>query len=277
MVNMKKIIALLLTAVMAAAFAVTLSAEPASEQRVFDNADLFSIEEEAVIEDTVKDFITTTNMDCVVLTSQDSLGNSAMETADDFYDYGGFGIGEDASGMLFLIDMDNREIYISTSGEAIDYLYDSRIDNLLDYAYEDVSNEDYAGAAVVTLIHAKEYIASGVKGEGRVDTDKEGFPSIGEWIIVALISLAVASIAGAIACANVKGKYKMTAGGHEYNFRENADALIVRRQDDFVNQTLTSHRIETTSSSGGGHSSGRSSSVHRSSSGRSHGGGGRRF
>ena len=39
-------------------------------------------------------------------------------------------------GLALLIDMDNREITVSTSGIAIRYLTDERIENILDAGYD---------------------------------------------------------------------------------------------------------------------------------------------
>ena len=51
---------------------------------------------------------------------------------DDFYDEHDFGIGSRRSGALLLIDMDNREAYISTKGYAITLYSDARIEAMLD-------------------------------------------------------------------------------------------------------------------------------------------------
>ena len=60
---------------------------------------------------------------------------------------GGFGTGSDQSGILFLIDMDNRELYISTNGQMIRYMTDSRINDVLDDVYNYAADADYYGAA----------------------------------------------------------------------------------------------------------------------------------
>ena len=49
------------------------------------------------------------NMDVVIATTDDAEGKSAETYCEDFYINGGFGTGKDYSGVIFLIDMDNRE------------------------------------------------------------------------------------------------------------------------------------------------------------------------
>ena len=104
--------------------------------RVFDYADLFSGGEEARLNEKLLEFIEKSEMDAVVVTIDDAEGKSSAAYADDFYDYNGFGRQEDHRGALFLIDMDNREIYLSTTGLMIRYMTDARVERLLDEAYE---------------------------------------------------------------------------------------------------------------------------------------------
>ena len=58
------------------------------------------------------------------VTTDDAQGKSATAYADDFFDEHST---EQEDGVALLIDMDNREITISTCGIAIRYLTDSRI------------------------------------------------------------------------------------------------------------------------------------------------------
>ena len=41
------------------------------------------------------------NMDIVIVTTNDAAGKTSREYADDFFDYGGFGVGPDYDGILF--------------------------------------------------------------------------------------------------------------------------------------------------------------------------------
>ena len=46
-------------------------------------------------------------------------GKTATEYADDAFDYDGYGLGEDKAGILFLVDMGDRNWATSTHGYAI--------------------------------------------------------------------------------------------------------------------------------------------------------------
>ena len=55
--------------------------------------------------------------DVAAVTVDESPG-TAQQLADDIFDYCGFGYGASKDGVLLLIDMDNREVAITTTGEA---------------------------------------------------------------------------------------------------------------------------------------------------------------
>ena len=86
-----------------------------------------------------------------------------------------------------------------------------------------------------------------------------------------IVALLVGLVCGGIFFGIINARYKMKTGTYTYPFREKGKIQLIRRDDIFVNQTVTRRRIERDPPSGGG---GRSS-VHTSGSGRSHGGGGR--
>ena len=79
---------------------------------------------------------------------------------------------EQEDGVALLIDMDNREITISTCGIAIRYLTDSRIDNILDAAYAKISNGDYNGCMHSMLTGVETYYEKGIS-EGQYNYDSE--------------------------------------------------------------------------------------------------------
>ena len=96
--------------------------------RVFDEAGLFSAEEVQELETRIDEVRDSQDADLAVLTVEDAQGESAESYADDFYDSHGLGVGDDASGILLSIDMDNREIYVSTTGYAMKVLTDARVE-----------------------------------------------------------------------------------------------------------------------------------------------------
>ena len=90
-----------------------------ASEKVYDFAGLLTESEEASLYNKIMTFINTYNMDMAVVTIDNNNKASTMAYADDFYDYNDFGVGSTFDGLLFLIDMDNREMWISPTGEAI--------------------------------------------------------------------------------------------------------------------------------------------------------------
>lgn len=258
------------------------------DQRVFDDAGLFTGSETEAMETEIAALQKKMKMDVVVVTADDTGGKTAVEYADDFYDYGMFGTGKDYNGLLFLIDMDNRELTISTSGIMRRYLTDKRIESMLDGIYEYASQADYAGCVEQFLADTLKYYNKGIQAGQYLYDVETGKISIHrsirwyEW----LLALGVSLFTAFSACISVQRKYSMKleqrqASNYNLAYRANCSFAMENQSDNLVNKYVTQAIIPKTTSSGGG-SGGRSggsgrSSVHRSSSGRSHGGGSRKF
>lgn len=268
---------------------------------IFDNADLFNDEEEQKLAVSIGKAEMEMGMDMVIVTADDAGGKDSQEFADDFYDEGGFGTGDDYSGVLFLIDMDNRELTISTSGKMIDILTDERIDTILDGVYTYAAENQFYQAADRFVSITKAFCVRGTeKGQYRYDTETAGQEAvsgktvnsdIGRKISLAEIlgSAVIAAVTALIACVSVKNSYAMKNGDRQVSnfnlsYRSGCNFICTPGDERLVNRFVTKRRISTSggrmSGSSGGSSFGNSggrSSVHHSSSGRSHGGGSRKF
>ena len=78
------------------------------KEKVYDFANLLTDEEEKKLYNSINEYIEKYDMDMAVVTIDKNNKASAMDYADDFYDYNNFGIGSTHDGLLFLIDMDTR-------------------------------------------------------------------------------------------------------------------------------------------------------------------------
>ena len=265
------------------------------QTRVFDQAGLFSETEIIQLEEKIAQCRKSTKMDVVIVSAYADGERSAEEYADDYYDYGGFGVGKKASGVLLLYYMDGPgqpggECYISTTGTMINMLTDERIESILDDVYGDLGNRDFAGAAEHFLEDVKAYVKEGVEsGQYTYDRDTG---EIVRYHSIRLYEVAIAVvIAGILAgsvCLDVKKRYAMKQSSREVSnslqaYRADCAFHFSVAGDKMVNKYVRSVPIprNTSSGSGGrGHSGSSSagrSTIHTSSSGSSHGGGGRRF
>ena len=260
------------------------------QQRVFDEAQLFTADEIQGLEASIAQFQKDTGMDFVLHTSMKDHGNEDSDyeaAADDYYDHGGFGFGDEYDGLIYYLNMNYQIQTISTSGRMIDFLTDERVENVLDASYDRLRAADYAATAQITLDRVKDYVKAGIpEGQYRFDvitgqqlTPRHKALTINEILISALIALVV----GFISTKAVTGNYQLKGSTYRYNYRDNMDVKLTAKEDTFLRSS--SSRMAKAQSSGGGSGGGGSSSGNRSggssvrtsSSGRSHGGGSRRF
>lgn len=240
----------------------------AREIKVIDQANLFSSAERKKIEDQAYAFAEESNMDAIVVTTNDAEGKTAEAYADDYYDNSPYGFGSDKSGFLFLIDMDNRTYHISTTGKTIKLFTDQRIERMLDRAEGDMRDGDYAAAASSVLADAISY-----GRDVKYDNQTGRFKKIQRvtWI-EGLIALIAAVVAGIVSFSSVYGTYNLKHSTYKYSYRDKGHLALKQKEDQLVNTATTSRYIPPSNSGGGG-----GSSTHTSSGGSSHGGGGRSF
>lgn len=257
------------------------------KERVFDGAGLFDEQEKEVLEERITSMREDMNMDVVIVTTDDAEGRSAEQYAENFYVEGNFGTGKDYSGVLFLIDMDNREIYIAPVGTMNRFLTDQRWNAILDDAYEGVSSGDYGASAEAFLSGVRKYYKAGIPG-GQYNYDRDtGKISVYRSIrwYEAAIAILVALLAAVLPCLGVVSRYSMKkernqAENYLKAYRADCGFQFSVNAEHLINKTVT-HVIIPRNQSGGHGSGGSSSSSHRStthsSGGRSFGGGGRKF
>ena len=244
-------------------------AQSDSIQHAVDQADILTSQEEQAIGNRIEEMSEKWKQDFVVVTTYDAEGKDSEEYADDYYDDHGY----QENGILYLVDLDNSNVWISTSGSMIRFLTDSRIDRVIDAGYSQLKSQNYGEGFLAMLDQTDTYMEAGILDNQYtydVETGKVNRHyglTAGEIIVALLVGLAC----GGIFFGVINARYKMRTGTYTYPFREKGKIQLIRRDDIFVNQTVTRRRIERNPPSGGG---GRSS-VHTSGSGRSHGGGGR--
>ena len=286
-----------LTAALAALALTVMLAVPcfAAEQRVFDEAGLFSETEKEELEQRIAELRDEYKYDFVILTSENvqySDSDSEAEQystayADDFYDQNGFGYGENKDGFLFFIDMSNRMPTISTCGKMIDIVNDARLEALLDASYNGLGSGDYAGACLDVLALLEKDVKAGVE-EGQYEYDA----GTGEHLTSPHLKLETREIAygalGGLAAALIfvfvtKSRYSLKNSTYHYDYASNSAVDLDDTEDTYITTHITRVRRDTENRGGGGGfggggGGGMGSSVHTSSGGVSHGGGsGHRF
>ncbi|WIV12425.1 TPM domain-containing protein [Proteiniborus sp. MB09-C3] len=273
----------------------------AVDQKVYDEADLFSEAQEEALQIKAAELSEKLSLDTVILTIADNKGKTSRDYADDFYDENDFGYGDSYDGLILLINMADREVYISTCGKAIEYFTDVRINSILDKVYICLTEENYSEGAEAFLNEVEYYVQKGIPSnqysydENTGNSTKENtgaYPNdsmdistskqsdlANRLLIYLLISFGIGGISVGVMAINNKGRTTT----NQSTYLDKNSFRLINSQDFHVNTRVTFVRIDNDSNSKSSrrsttHSSGSGrSTTHSSSSGRSHGGGGRKF
>ena len=259
-----------------------------ADVQVIDDAKLFNPNEVTQMIDTIARIERNHQVDIVVLTTNDVPTDYSEEMwrvrnyADDYYDNGNYGMGPDNSGMLILLDMHNRVMWLSTGGVMIEYINDSREEAILDDAYAYLSYSSYGSAMNAALDRVEYYMNKG-REEGTFLYDEvTGERLSGIYNALTSGEMGIAGLAGGglamMIYLSVSGSYNLKGSTYAYDRNANTSVTLTKDDEEFVRQ-FSRRALRNTgshgSSGGGGRSGG--SGVHRSSGGVRHGGGGRRF
>ena len=274
---LKRILFLLVIAAAAAglffAGAVSAKADGTGKVVVDDAAGLLDDSEKEELRNLAQQLSGLKNLDVFVVTTKDANGQTSQKYADYYY----LEHSDSDDGAVYLIDMDNREIYISTSGIMIYYLTDSRIEKTLDDAYEYISNGDYCGTLRVMMRNSINYIQSGKGADYYRDSETGEItfvkPPKSITMTEGVLSVLAGALIAAVFSAITIGRYKMKIGGYKFDFRGNSKVNLSGRKDQFLTRRVRRRHIPRNTGSGGG---GGGSTTH-SSGGHSFGGGGRKF
>lgn len=234
---------------------------------IFDGADLLTDSEEQALLQKLTKYSEKYEADIAIVTTADAGGQTAQAYADAYAEKLGQSMTADEyPGILFLIDMDNREIYIATQGKAIGWYDEKRIDKILDNCYDHIIDGEYKATCDAFLKGVRDYMGREAGRSARMD------------IFGVLIRLVIALAVGAaatFAMVHRRGGSVTTSAATYFNA---AQSHLDGREDRFINRTVTRRHIPKPQNNGGGHGGGSSGgSFHMSSGGGAHGGGGRKF
>lgn len=242
---------------------------------IVDDASLLSGSERGKLEEKLSHLSEKYGLDFVVHTTNSTGGISQEAYADDFYDYNGYR----NDGVLLLVDMGDRYIYLSTKGEAIDLLTDYGLNLILDDIEDDMADGNYYRAFSTFADSTEQLIVSGREGDivdvdpddGTKEEKRFGLGNLG-------ISAIVSAIASFITTGTMKGKMK-TVSRQRYarNYVVRDSFVLTGASDMLVDKHVSRSRIVHDSGDHSSHGGGGGSTVHVSSSGSTHGGQGRHF
>lgn len=262
---MKKLTSLLIVFLLAVSLTITAFAAGGSP-KIVDKADVLSASEEATLETMALALVNEYDMDVVILIEESIWPNDVTDYADDYFDYNGYGIGSNHSGVLLLLDMDEREWAISTCGDTIKALTDRGQEQIMDEVLGYLGDDEYYEGFRVYLNLLDEHFEAYENGES-IDQKRDLFDIVFDLII----ALGIGAAAGGITIAVMRSGMKTVKPQRGAQSYVRQGSFKLNKQRDVFLYTRTTRIRRQSSSSGGG------SSTHRSSSGRSHGGSRGRF
>ena len=222
---------------------------------VVDNADLLTDAEEKEFIDKFNTFTEEYEMEIAFVTVTSLDGKTAQEYADDFYDANGYGYGENDDGFLLLYlpgEDGQRELYLTTHGDAIYKMSDDMINTMLLEMKDDIISGNYSAALDKYIAKATEYVKPGVHFIWL-------FVFILVGCVIALFVLNGMAAANKSVIRQADAKVYVRSG-----------SLVLMNCNDAFKGTYVNKEEKVQENSSG-------SSTHTSSSGRTHGGGGIKF
>lgn len=234
-----------------------------------DEAGLLSEEESSTLINKLEEISQRQKNEVAVVTVNSLEGKTAEAYADDYYDYNGYGYGENDDGLLLLVSMGEREWAVTTYGYCHTVAFtDAGLDYISSEFRRKLSSGEYAKAFDCFADLCDDFLTQAATGEPYdVDNMPKGKVSP-FWLYTDLV------VAFFISFGIVKGKsrnLKSVKKQESAKAYERRGSLSLRRSTvSFVNRIVTQKTIRNEKNSSSGSSGG--SSSHISSSGRSHGG-----
>ncbi len=207
--------------------------------------------------------------DVVVITLDTLDGSTAEEMADYFFDYFGFGYGDNLDGALLLVARDERQWHISTSGYGITALTDYGIEYIGEQMTSDLADGDYYSAFVTYAELCDDFVTQAKNGAPfDVDTaPKTPFNVFKNLLISLVVGLVIALIVTLIMKGQLKSVHFQSAAA---DYEKPGSMHLTESKEYFLYRKVDAEEIPKDDDDGG-------SSTHTSSSGRTHGGGGGSF
>ncbi len=241
--------------------------------RVIDEADLISYSTEEKLNKKIEKIIEDWEFDCVILTVDDYrnsfsgvFSGGIQGFADDFFDYGGYGVGEDYDGIIMVVSMADRSYHFSTCGYGQTAFTEYGFEYLDDTVVSKLSDGDYDECFETFVNEVYDFVE-----EAKTDRPYDTFHRKISGKAILKSSLIAAPVALLISWLFVKGLVKKMKpimpkpAAREYlkNFNQ------TYAKDTFLFANVTKIPKSNGGSGGGG--------GHIGSSGRSHGGHGGHF
>ena len=233
-----------------------------SQVRIVDNAGLLSPQETASLAERIASIASQYDFDLVIVTETNIGASRPMDYADDFFDYNGYGLGQDRDGCLFLLVTGSREYWFSTSGKGIKILNPTAGDKLEADTVKFLKEGDSFEAYRAFLQDWEEFLALDAKGRS--------YNFFHQWNLVLVCVAWALSLALGFGIVLIwkRGMNTALSQAQAAAYVVPGSLTFMEKKDRFLYSRVTKKARPKQNPSGG---------IHTGSSGRSHGGRGGRF
>ncbi len=245
------------------------------DQTVYDYANLLTSNEKQNLESKINEIKQTYNMDAYILTINDAQGKTTTAFADDFLFDLGYGR-DNKNGILLIIDMDNRNVKISTSGLAISYFTDARSELIIDSFYNQLKSGNYYDVGKTFLKKVTAVMSHPIP---KSTADRTTLPKapleVEDYLIRGGIAALIALVVSLITYSSICYSYTHPRFTQPVTIPDRSSVNYTDKKDMFVHTHTSRIRIKDDSNKGNGGFGG-GSSTHTSSGGGTFGGSGER-
>lgn len=264
--NMKKIYSFIITALIVFMLAVPALAE-FKNPAVTDNAGFLTEQQAETLENKLEIIRTAYEVDVAVYTEDKMSGDSAEETADDIFDYNGYGDSITNSGVILYVSREPRNYHFSTYSTARGYFSDSRLEEIESAILPYLKKNDYYGAFTVYADYADKFLESSANsGEDYSYYENEDISDVSdsEYTVFVLICALILPLIIAFIMMLIKQSKMKTAVKQNYadSYMTDGSIHLTQSNDIYLYSTVTKTPIPQSDDS----------DSHTSSSGRTHGG-----
>lgn len=225
-----------------------------TQQKLYDNADIFTDIEEQQIKNKIDEYIDEHNMDLIIVTTSINTYSNTERFLENFYQSNNFGISSKKNGTIMAIDLDNQMYEFISYGEMQRYLDDDRINEVYDYVDQmyNANNKDYYVLSTSFIDRLDYYVDLGIP-DSNIDTyvSEDGIMHIKRtfpWFKVSVFAIVISSVIVLI-MAHKSKMIKKANNASAYVIQNSVE--ITNRSDHFVT-THTSRVRKSSSSSGSG-------------------------
>lgn len=272
----RKIFAVLLSLVfclMMAPAAAAADADSAAGEghplRLVDDAGLLAADEETALADKLDTVSEKWQCDVAIVTV-DTLGDkTATEFSDDYFDYNGYGMGDNGDGVMLVISMENRDWAVSTHGFGIKAFTDAGQEYIMNKVLTPLGDGNYAEAFNIFADQCDNFLDKARAGEPYDSHNLPGKAGKILYVLMIIPCLIAGLIIALVMTMREKRSLKSVmkrAGAREYI----GGVKLTGKSDKFLYRNLDRVLIEDDDDDSG-------SSTHTSSSGETHGGSSGKF